>query len=92
MRVTKGRGIIGALLLAVADAVAGAQSVTLQIKPKLSDTLRMRLDQQTEMTGVKRTSNGGEATAMVISICSRARSSWAARKSTRPCSPSPTPC
>jgi len=66
MRVTKGRGIIGAVLLAVADAVAGAQSVTLQIKPKLGDTLRMRLDQQTEMTGVKRSSNGNEATAMVI--------------------------
>ena len=39
----------------IADAVAGAQSVTLQIKPKPGDTLRMRLDQQTEMTGVRRT-------------------------------------
>ena len=42
-----------AVLLAVADAVAGAQTVTLQIKPQLGDTLRMRLDQQSEMTGVR---------------------------------------
>src|SRR5207342_3064775 len=66
MRVAKGWGVIGAVLLAFADAVAGAQSITLQIKPRLGDTLRMRLDQQSEMTGVRRMSNGGEATAMVI--------------------------
>jgi hypothetical protein len=41
-----------------------SQTVTLQIKPHLGDTLRMRLDQQSEMTGVKRTSTG-DATAMV---------------------------
>jgi hypothetical protein len=66
MRVAKGRGIIGAVLLAVADAVAGAQSVTLQIKPHPGDTLRMRLDQQSEISGVKKSSGGGEATAMVV--------------------------
>lgn len=38
---------------------------TLQIKPHTGDTLRMRLDQQSELTGVKRTS-AGEATAMVL--------------------------
>jgi hypothetical protein len=65
MRAARVRWFIGAVLSAVAGAVASAQSVTLQIKPRIGDTLRMRLDQQSEMTGVKRTSTG-EATAMVI--------------------------
>ena len=38
----------------------------LQIKPHTGDTLRMRLDQQSELTGIKRTANG-EASAMVVS-------------------------
>ncbi|MEO7085209.1 MAG: hypothetical protein ABI442_07280 [Gemmatimonadaceae bacterium] len=49
-----------------AARLAAAQVVLLQIKPRTGDTLRMRLDQQTEMTGVKRTSNG-EANAMMMS-------------------------
>jgi hypothetical protein len=65
MRAARVRWFIGAVLSAAAGAVASAQSVTLQIKPRIGDTLRMRLDQQSEMTGVKR-SNTGEATAMVI--------------------------
>jgi hypothetical protein len=65
MRIARGRGrwIVSALLAGAAGA--RAQTVTLQIKPHLGDTLRMRLDQQSEMTGVKRTTNG-EATAMTI--------------------------
>jgi len=43
---------------------ARGQAVTLQIKPHLGDTLRMRLDQQSEMTGVRRT-KVGESSAMV---------------------------
>jgi hypothetical protein len=65
MRTARVRFFIGAVLSAAAGAAASAQSVTLQIKPRIGDTLRMRLDQQSEMTGVKRT-NTGEATAMVI--------------------------
>ena len=65
MRTARARFFIGAVLSAAAGAVASAQSVTLQIKPRVGDTLRMRLDQQSEMTGVRRT-NTGEATAMVI--------------------------
>jgi hypothetical protein len=45
--------------------LAAGQSALLQIKPRSGDTLRMRLDQQTEMTGVKRTSNG-DANAMMM--------------------------
>jgi hypothetical protein len=42
-----------------------AQMITLQVKPRLGDTLRMRLDQESEMIGVRRTSTG-EASAMVV--------------------------
>ena len=45
-------------------ASADAQTVVLQIKPRVGDTLWMRLDQQSELSGVKRTSNG-ESTALV---------------------------
>jgi len=52
-------------LLVIATGHVWSQSVTLQIKPRIGDTLRMRLDQQSEMTGVKKTATG-EASAMVI--------------------------
>jgi hypothetical protein len=52
------------ILVFVAGRVS-AQGITLQIKPHVGDTLRMRLDQQSEMTGVRRTSTG-EASAVVI--------------------------
>jgi hypothetical protein len=45
---------------------ATAQKAALQIKPHMGDTLRMRLDQQSELTGIRRTANG-EASAMVVS-------------------------
>lgn len=44
---------------------SAAQTVTLRVRPHVGDTLRMRLDQQSEMTGVRRTATG-EASAMVI--------------------------
>jgi hypothetical protein len=53
-------------LLVFATSKVWAQSLTLQIRPHVGDTLRMRLDQHTEMTGVKRTS-AGEVTAVVLS-------------------------
>ena len=53
-------------LLVFAASRVGAQALALQIRPHVGDTLRMRLDQQTEMTGVKRTSSG-EVTAVVLS-------------------------
>jgi hypothetical protein len=48
-----------------AVSTARAQSVTLQIRPHAGDTLRMRLDQESEMSGVKKTSSG-ESSAMVV--------------------------
>ena len=72
---------------------AGAQAVTLQIKPHVGDTLRMRLDQQSEMTGVKRTStrrSDGDG-HRTMNMFSRAIVEGAARRRARRCSPSPTP-
>ena len=57
-------GPLAGLLVALAGRSWG-QSVTLQIKPHAGDTIRMLLDQRSEMTGVKHTS-AGEVTAMVI--------------------------
>jgi len=57
------RLILLAVLLTARDLPA--QSILLQIKPHPGDTLRMRLDQESEMTGVRR-SSGGEMSAMVV--------------------------
>ena len=52
-------GILGAV-----SRPADAQTV-LQIKPRAGDTLRMRLDQESEISGVRKTTNG-ESSAMVL--------------------------
>lgn len=44
----------GALLVASVVSGARAQSVTLQIKPKVGDTLRLRIEQEMEISGVGR--------------------------------------
>jgi hypothetical protein len=48
-----------------APSLASAQTVTLEIRPHAGDTLRMRLDQESEMTGVRK-STTGESSAMVL--------------------------
>jgi hypothetical protein len=56
------------LFAAIASLLAGslpAQTITLQIKPHTGDTLRMRLDQESEMTGVRKGLKG-ESSAMVL--------------------------
>lgn len=59
------RTAAGLMILAGAVRVAPAQGVMLQIKPNVGDTIRMRLDQESEMTGVRRTGSG-ESSAMVL--------------------------
>jgi hypothetical protein len=63
------RALIAALLSATVAAFAAdsaaAQTTLLQIKPKPGDTLRMRLDQESEMSGVRKTATG-ESAAMVL--------------------------
>lgn len=49
----------------LAAGVVRAQTITLEIKPHMGDTIRMRLDQQSEMSGVRRTENG-ESSALVV--------------------------
>lgn len=56
--------VLAGVLAAFAREVR-AQAITLAIKPKAGDTLRMRLDQESEMTGVRKTSSG-ELSAMVV--------------------------
>lgn len=53
------------MILAGAVRTASGQGVMLQIKPHVGDTIRMRLDQESEMTGVRRTGSG-ESSAMVL--------------------------
>ena len=60
-----GRAVAALITLSGAARAAAAQSVMLQIRPQVGDTIRMRLDQQSEMTGVRRTESG-EASAMVL--------------------------
>jgi hypothetical protein len=57
-------GIAVAALFGAVSTARG-QAVTLQIRPHAGDTLRMRLDQESEMSGVKKTSSG-ESSAMVV--------------------------
>ena len=59
------RAALTLVLLTIAAGRALAQTITLQIKPHVGDTLRMRLDQQSEMTGVKQTS-AGESSAIIV--------------------------
>lgn len=53
------------MILSGAVPAASGQGVLLQIKPRVGDTIPMRLDQESEMTGVRRTGTG-EASAMVL--------------------------
>ena len=53
------------IILSGGVRAASAQTVMLQIKPQVGDTIRMRLDQESEMTGVRR-SESGDASAMVL--------------------------
>lgn len=55
-----------ATFVAVVPRAGSAQPVTLRIKPRVGDTLRMRLDQESEMTGVRKMAAGGEGSAMVM--------------------------
>jgi hypothetical protein len=47
-----------AVLLALLAPESGAQRVVLELRPRLGDTLRMRLDQTTEMSGARGGSQG----------------------------------
>lgn len=56
------RTVGGAALLAAVAAPLGAQRVVLRIHPQVGDTIHMRMDQVTEMTGSRR--EGGDTTTV----------------------------
>lgn len=56
-------------LLVFASSPSWGQTATLQIRPHVGDTLRMRLDQQTAMTGVRHAKTG-EVTSVVVGTMS----------------------
>jgi len=58
---------IPAMCLGVAN-VAFAQGVRLQIRPHVGDTLRMRLDQATEMTGTRKGAASESSSSMTTSL------------------------
>src|SRR5204863_8706541 len=53
-RVPRSHLIFGLVMCLTRALAAGAQSVLLQIRPRVGDTLHLRLDQQTELTGLRR--------------------------------------
>jgi hypothetical protein len=60
--------LLGALALILAAApAASSQSVLLQMRPRLGDTLRMRLDQRVEMTGTTRM-HGADSTVRATTV------------------------
>src|SRR6185436_9965780 len=59
----------GVAVLGIAAQQVAAQSVVLQIRPRVGDTLSMRLDQQTEMIGVRKTGNK-ESSGSVLNMMS----------------------
>jgi len=57
--------LLVAVVLGAASGTAGAQGVVLEIRPRVGDTLHLRLDQQTELTGKRRVA-GGETTTTTL--------------------------
>lgn len=54
--------LLGVIVCLTRAASSGAQMVLLQIRPRVGDTLHLRLDQQTELTGPRR-GNGAPSVA-----------------------------
>lgn len=63
-RALAGRVVLAACCLA-APALLGAQGVRIELRPRVGDTLRMRLDQKVEMTGTTRLA-GADSTMTVV--------------------------
>ena len=65
----RARYLLGVVLCLTRSYAAGAQSVLLQIRPRVGDTLHLRLDQQTELTGTR--SLGGSETVTTMTTTMR---------------------
>jgi hypothetical protein len=62
------RVVLGVVLLLSKGIAAGAQSVLLQIRPRVGDTLHLRLDQQTELTGTRKLGASESVTTMTTTM------------------------
>lgn len=56
--------LLGVVMCLTRSATSGAQGILLQIHPHVGDTLHLRLDQQTELTGTRR-ANGTPSLATI---------------------------
>jgi hypothetical protein len=59
---------LGVILLSLRTIAAGAQGVLLQIRPRVGDTLHLRLDQQTELTGTRQLGGSETVTTMTATM------------------------
>lgn len=72
---TRRRGFplcVGVLVCLTRTAALGAQSVLLQIRPHVGDTLHLRLDQQTELTGTRGAGSAPVTMTTTMRVFSRA--------------------
>ena len=67
-RLRRGQLLLGVVMCLTRALAARAQAVLLQIRPHVGDTLHLRLDQQTELTGVRRP---GSASATSVTTTMR---------------------
>ena len=66
-----GAGLVGSLLAAA--PLAAQQSILLQVRPHVGDTIRMRLDQQVEMSGTQRVRGADSTMTVVTTVQLRSR-------------------
>ncbi|HEX4468151.1 MAG TPA: hypothetical protein VH080_01380 [Gemmatimonadaceae bacterium] len=72
-RLRRGHLLLGVVICLTRALAAGAQTVLLQIRPRVGDTLHLRLDQQTELTGIRRPgSSSATSVTTTMRVYSRA--------------------
>lgn len=67
-RVRRAPLVIGVMMCLTRALGAGAQGVLLQIRPRVGDTLHLRLDQQTELTGTRKLGGAESVTTMTTTM------------------------
>jgi len=67
-RLRRSQLALGIVMLVLRTMAAGAQGVLLQIRPRVGDTLHLRLDQQTELTGTRQLGGSETVTTMTATM------------------------
>jgi hypothetical protein len=60
--------LLGVVICLSSAATSGAQMVLLQIHPRVGDTLHLRLEQQTELTGMRRSTGAPSMASITTSL------------------------